>query len=64
MKQEQKMNSNRYMPGFINVTFGVCDLVKQMTNPSGLLKLYMDNYDPALLERYKSIIHPCPYVVS
>jgi hypothetical protein len=64
MRQEQKMNSNRYMPGFINVTFSICNLVKEMTNPTGLLKLYVDNYDPGLLETYKSLIHPCPYLVS
>jgi hypothetical protein len=64
MRQEQKMNSNRYMPGFINVTFSVCNLAKEMNNPSGLLKLYIDNYDANLIETYKSLIHPCPYLVS
>jgi hypothetical protein len=52
------------MPGYFDFTVNACDLAKQITNPSGILKLYIDNYDKLLAERYKSVIRPCPYVVS
>jgi hypothetical protein len=58
------MNSNRYMPGYFDININACDLVKQISNPTSILKLYIDNYDKFWVERYKSIIHPCPYVVS
>jgi hypothetical protein len=58
------MNSNRYMPGFFDFSFNVCDMVKEVNNPHGVIRLYFDNYNVGLLEKLKNIIHPCPYVVN
>jgi hypothetical protein len=62
-KQYQKL-SNRYIPGFFDVTFDLCKALNNLSNlpRSHPLVLYGESFNPRLLEIIKMYGHPCPYI--
>jgi hypothetical protein len=62
----QKTSSNRYMPGFLNVKQDFCKMISSLnkTGQTNILKSVLENIEPDFGEKYKSVLHACPYSMS
>jgi Protein of unknown function (DUF1091) len=57
--QMKRNRANQYLPGIFDVTQDVCSLMSPINYQ--FFKNFITMFEPGHFEKYKDLMHPCPY---